>query len=58
MFWAKRYARFSHDRSHTFKATNLETTANPKNGRVEQLQHIKMQLELLCHKAILPGNPY
>jgi len=57
--WAQRDARFSHDRSHTFRPFNMdkEKRAGSQRSREERARAIKMHLELLAHAATCPGAP-
>ena len=57
--WAQRDARFSHDRSHTFRPIDMdkEKRASSQKNREERARAIKMHLELLAHAATCPGAP-
>jgi len=55
--WAKRDARFAHDKKHRFTPIDMEVTEETQKSRAERQRTLKAHVELLEHAGACPGAP-
>jgi hypothetical protein len=55
--WAKRDARFAHDKKHQFTPIDLEATEENQKIRAERQKSLKAHIELLEHAGTCSGPP-
>jgi len=55
--WAKRDARFAHDKKHTFMQIDMEAAEETQKSRAERQRNLKAHVELLEHAGACSGPP-
>lgn len=55
--WAKRDARFAHDKSHTFSPVDMEIAPGSPPSHEDRQKALKAHIDLLEHAGCCPGPP-
>jgi E1A/CREB-binding protein len=55
--WAKRDARFAHDKTHSFSPIDMERVTGPAPGREDRQNALKAHIDLLEHAGRCSGPP-